>query len=67
MEQCDAPRGASYLNVLTGESFCRCIVCSRCGHHTGNSNQGHYWGVCKVAKTKRELHFCCPDNCELEE
>jgi hypothetical protein len=27
---------------------CRCLVCARCGHHTGNSHQGHYWSHCKV-------------------
>lgn len=46
---------------------CRCIVCSRCGRHTGNAHQGHYWAHCKVTKTRREFHLCCPDgNCELE-
>ena len=61
---CDA-EGAT-VNVLTGE--CRCVVCPRCGHHTGNSHQGHYWGRCKVTGTTREFHFCCPSEpgCELE-
>lgn len=51
------------------------MVCSRCNQHTGNNNQGHYWGLCKVLmsqgvpfrKAIRELHFCCPGDCELEE
>lgn len=50
------------------------MLCARCGRHTGNNHQGHYWGLCKVlvaaGKTGkdaiRELHFCCPGNCELE-
>lgn len=50
------------------------MCCGRCGKHTGNNHQGHYWGLCKVylAQGKdwknaiRELHFCCPDDCELE-
>lgn len=44
---------------------CRCLVCSRCGHHTGNSHQGHYWSYCKVTKKVERFHFCCPDDCEL--
>ena len=43
--ECDAPNGASY-SILDGR--CRCIVCARCGHHTGNAHQGHYWKACKV-------------------
>lgn len=50
------------------------MVCARCSHHTGNYTQGHYWGLCKVYQAQgktwnecvRELHFCCPDDCELE-
>jgi hypothetical protein len=56
------------LNVL-GDGDCRCMVCGRCGHHTGNSSQGHYWAFCKVTRGIREFHFCCPDGvhgCELE-
>jgi hypothetical protein len=48
------------------DGHCRCLVCARCGHHTGNSTQGHYWGWCKVSRTVREGHFCCPGDCELE-
>lgn len=51
------------------------MVCGRCGQHTGNNHQGHYWGLCKVLTARgvpfrdaiRDLHFCCPDNCELED
>lgn len=57
---CDHP-DASFIG-----DRCRCIVCSRCGRHTGNAHQGHLWGYCKVTKTIREPHLCCPDNCELE-
>lgn len=50
------------------------MVCGRCNKHTGNHHQGHYWGYCKVYAARglpwnrciRELHFCCPDDCELE-
>lgn len=45
---------------------CRCIVCARCGHHTGNNTQGHFWSYCKVTRTVRTHHMCCPDDCELE-
>ena len=46
--------------------MCRCFWCGRCNNVTGNSNQGHYWAYCKVTATMREFHFCCPDDCELE-
>lgn len=46
---------------------CRCGICGRCGRHTGNATQRHYWARCKVTKTMRDFHFCCPGNCELEE
>ncbi len=42
------------------------MVCARCNEHTGNSHQGHFWSYCKVTRTIRSPHFCCPDNCELE-
>lgn len=51
-------------NAVTGE--CHSLVCSRCNKCTGNGNQGHYWGYCKVTKTVREHHFCCPGDCALE-
>jgi hypothetical protein len=63
--ECDAEDGGRYYGP-GGTIVCRCIVCSRCGHHTGNSNQGHYWAYCKVTKSKREFHFCCPGDCGLE-
>jgi hypothetical protein len=50
-------------------SHCRCAVCPRCGHHTGNNTQGHYWAFCKATRTNREFHHCCSDpafGCELE-
>lgn len=52
--------------TLGPDGQCTCLVCSKCGHHTGNSHQGHYWRACKVTGTDREFHFCCPDACELE-
>ncbi len=67
---CDAPGAPSVYvrEVVDGVPVyeCRCMVCSRCKHHTGNSTQGHYWARCAVTKTMREFHFCCPDACELE-
>lgn len=59
--QCDAPNSPMYI-----DGDCRCLVCSRCGHHTGNNTQGHYWALCKVTKTVRDFHFCCPGDCALE-
>jgi ribosomal protein L32 len=48
------------------DGHCQCTVCPRCGHHTGNAHQGHYWSLCQVTGTERRPHFCCPDNCEIE-
>ena len=48
-----------------GEGHSLGMVCARCNTHTGNNHQGHYWGLCKVTGAVREMHFCCPDNCEL--
>lgn len=59
---CDSPSPASQI-----DGQCRCIVCSRCGHHTGNSHQGHYWSHCTATGTGRGFHMCCPGNCELTE
>jgi hypothetical protein len=58
---CDSPAPAS----LDGNGGCRCLVCGRCGHHTGDNNQGHWWAWCTVTRTLREHHFCCPGDCEL--
>ena len=44
---CDAEHPGAY-HMPDGSLACRCIVCPRCGHHTGNSHQGHYWAHCKV-------------------
>lgn len=43
------------------------MLCARCGQHTGNNHQGHYWALCSVTRSIRDFHFCCPDDCELEE
>jgi hypothetical protein len=61
------PCDAKNPSVVDGH--CRCMVCARCGHHTGNATQGHYWALCKATGTIREFHFCCDDpafGCELE-
>lgn len=55
----------SILPNPDGTTACRCIVCARCGRHTGNATQGHYWGFCDVTKKIEKFHFCCPGNCEL--
>ena len=65
-QDCDAET-PSIMFHPDGRILCRCIVCARCGRHTGDSNQGHYWSYCKVIADTREFHFCCPDGCELEE
>ena len=59
---------ATVLHLSDGVTVCRCVVCPRCGHHTGNSHQGHNWGFCKVTRTVRVPHFCCGNEfgCELE-
>jgi len=59
---CDHPTAT--FDVRTGQ--CLCVVCARCGKHTGNSTQGHYWSYCKVTDELRDWHFCCPGDCELE-
>ena len=65
VEGCDAIHPPVYL-ADDGETFiCRCVVCARCGHHTGNSNQGHYWSLCTITGRDEEFHFCCPNACEL--
>ena len=45
---CDAGAGARSCLMPDGTAGGRCGVCRRCGNHTGNSHQGHYWRVCKV-------------------
>lgn len=62
---CDYEGAASRYFGRNGEITCRCMVCGRCGHHTGNNTQGHYWAYCKVNKDSKDFHFCCPDDCEL--
>lgn len=67
---CDVELPSVYVvDVVDGNPVygCRCVVCGRCGRHTGNSNQGHYWAYCKVTRGMRDFHFCCPNDCELEE
>lgn len=50
------------------------MVCARCKQHTGNNTQGHYWAICTAVlargvplkRARRDHHFCCPGDCELE-
>lgn len=65
VEGCDAEDPPVYMKP-GGGWMCRCLVCGRCGHHTGNTSQGHYWRFCSVTKSMRDFHFCCPDDCSLE-
>jgi len=70
VSDCDAPHPPTvYVVEWNGDEpmyGCRCLICARCGHHTGNSNQGHYWSYCRVSKQEEWFHFCCPDDdCEL--
>lgn len=44
----------------------RNMTCARCEQQTNNNSQGHYWKFCKVTRTLREFHFCCPGDCELD-
>ena len=67
---CDQPR-ATRIFTPDGDpndSECTCIICSRCHRHTGNDNQGHYWGFCsKTHDESNGFHFCCPTlPCEPE-
>jgi hypothetical protein len=62
--ECDADHPSVY-SMPDGTTQCRCVVCPRCHHHTGNSHQGHHWAFCSATKTMRDPHFCCPGNCEL--
>jgi hypothetical protein len=68
--RCDAPEPRPLYVVDNGDGSvtygCRCIVCARCEHHTGNATQGHHWAWCQVTKSLREPHFCCPGACEYE-
>jgi hypothetical protein len=58
---CDAPGPVSRER----DGSCRCLICERCGHHTGNTSQGHYWGHCHVTRKIEAFHFCCPGDCAL--
>jgi hypothetical protein len=66
-ETCDAVN-ATRVTMPDGSTRCRCVVCPRCGHHAGNSHQGHHWGFCQVTRSLRTPHFCCGNEfgCELE-
>lgn len=66
---CDAAEWGGHPTWDGRTGRCTCTVCPRCGHHTGNGHQGHYWGYCQATKTVREFHMCCIDpafGCELE-
>lgn len=63
--------GVEWQHDSEGLGRCGCppvtdeMTCGRCKKPTGNTNQGHYWAFCKVTRTTRTFHFCCPDDCEL--
>lgn len=39
--------------------------CARCGGEPGDIGTVHYKGLCAVTHAIREVHWCCPDDCEL--
>lgn len=64
---CDFPNPSVYYMAYSDTFSCRCMVCGRCGKHTGNSHQGHNWKFCSAkGEMAADWHFCCPDDCELE-
>jgi len=46
--ECDAHLFGHMASIDTRTGQCRCLVCARCGHHTGNAHQGHWWKACDV-------------------
>lgn len=66
--ECDAPQPRPYYVIGERDGRliygCRCAICARCGHHTGNTTQGHFWSWCQVSQRSEGYHFCCPGNCE---
>lgn len=62
---CEQGPAASIIRTEAGKYECRCLICARCGHHTGNSHQGHYWSYCSVTGQIERPHFCCPGDCEI--
>jgi hypothetical protein len=62
---CDAEVQSGWYMQSDGSFACRCTICARCGKHTGNSNQGHYWAHCRKTGKTEKFHFCCPGDCEL--
>lgn len=69
---CDAPPGLAGVYVVGFDGFgapimgCRCVVCPRCGRHTGNATQGHFWSWCGESGAFEVPHLCCPGDCELD-
>lgn len=57
--------GATVADTRAGVRTEGGMTCGRCDRPTGNYTQGHYWAFCKVTKTIREFHFCCPGDCAL--
>lgn len=41
--------------------------CGRCLGPEITGMYGHHTTYCKITKTQREFHGCCPNACELEE
>lgn len=58
---CDADNPSVYYDNEAGY-ICRCVVCARCGHHTGNSNQGHFWQGCRVLVNIKSMLPTPPKN-----
>lgn len=51
--------------VTSAGVSCTCFVCGECDQHTGTTSHGHYSSYCKVTRSMRDPHFCCPGKCEL--
>ena len=64
---CDAGPAASTMQMADGTTVCRCVVCPRCGHHTENSHQGHYWQTCKVLSARVRAGLAPGETLEVTE
>lgn len=49
-EEHDAPCDAEAFGQVPSfiDGHCTCVICARCGHHTGNGHYGHYATGCKA-------------------
>lgn len=66
VSECDAAQFGAPPTLLPDGS-CRCTVCARCGHHTGNSGQGHYWAWCKVLADRARAQLAAGETLSMAE